>query len=208
MIPLMIDLSARSVVIFGGGEVSARKAAFFCREARVRVVSRSFLSAFDALPVERTIADLEGMPEESVKEMLSGAFLAVAATSDPEINNRIGRYCGEEGILFNNADGETGDVLVPSAIRGERYLIAITTFGRAPAISRFIREYLEHQLPGLDAMVGLQEELRRELRGSEPSSDRRAALLWQVLRDAEVWESAEQGVEEAGRVARRKYLHG
>ena len=42
MIPLMIDLAGKKVVIFGGGEVGARKARFFAPEAEVTVISRSF----------------------------------------------------------------------------------------------------------------------------------------------------------------------
>ncbi len=48
MIPLLVDLSARCVLICGGGEVAARKAAFFLPEAEVTVVSRSFSSTLSA----------------------------------------------------------------------------------------------------------------------------------------------------------------
>ena len=49
MIPLFIDCSGRRVVIFGGGAVAARKAAYFVQEARVLVVSRSFVQKLETL---------------------------------------------------------------------------------------------------------------------------------------------------------------
>lgn len=43
MIPLFIDCTGRRIVIFGGGDVAARKAAYFSGNADVTVVSRSLV---------------------------------------------------------------------------------------------------------------------------------------------------------------------
>ncbi|NMA10326.1 MAG: NAD(P)-dependent oxidoreductase, partial [Methanomicrobiales archaeon] len=118
MIPLMLDLTARRVLIFGGGDVGARKAAFFEHEAEVTVVSRSFSPDLDGLAIRRQEADLSALPDEALRGFLSGAFLAVAATPDSALNDRIGRLCAEAGVLFNNAAGEPGDVTIPSVVRG------------------------------------------------------------------------------------------
>ena len=59
MIPLMIDFSGKRIVIFGGGEVGARKAAYFCEETEVTVVSRSFSPAFNDLTVRRVEMNLQ-----------------------------------------------------------------------------------------------------------------------------------------------------
>jgi precorrin-2 dehydrogenase/sirohydrochlorin ferrochelatase len=40
MIPLFVDCAGKRIVIFGGGDVASRKAAFFSGEAEVLVVSR------------------------------------------------------------------------------------------------------------------------------------------------------------------------
>ena len=58
MIPLFVDCSARRIVIFGGGTVAARKAAYFSGHAEVTVVSRSFVPAFDELTITRQERDL------------------------------------------------------------------------------------------------------------------------------------------------------
>jgi Siroheme synthase (precorrin-2 oxidase/ferrochelatase domain) len=105
MIPLMLDLTGRRVLIFGGGGVGARKAAHFEHEAEVTVISRSFSPRFDGLSVRRHETDLASLPDDAIVELLDGAFLAVAATPDPALNNRIGRLCASAGVLFNNAAG-------------------------------------------------------------------------------------------------------
>ncbi len=51
MIPLFVDCSRRRIVIFGGGEVAARKAARFTGKAEVTVISRSFKQKILDLPV-------------------------------------------------------------------------------------------------------------------------------------------------------------
>ena len=53
MIPLFVDCSGRRIIIFGGGEVASRKAAYFSREAEVLVISRSFSHKISILPVKR-----------------------------------------------------------------------------------------------------------------------------------------------------------
>ena len=131
MIPLFVDCSGRRIVIFGGGEVAARKAAYFSGKADVTVVSRSFVPAFDGLDVKRRELELGAVTDGELAPLLAGAFLVIAAVSDPAINNRIGKACRATGVMFNNADGEPGDVVLPAVTGGKNYTIAIGTRGQA-----------------------------------------------------------------------------
>jgi precorrin-2 dehydrogenase/sirohydrochlorin ferrochelatase len=103
------------------------------------------------------------------------------------LNNRIGRLCKATGILFNNADGETGDVILPAVTRGENYTIAISTGGNSPAVARYLREQIEGTLPALDDMIALQNRLRDALKVSEPDQKKRSAILTNVLHDPTIW---------------------
>jgi precorrin-2 dehydrogenase/sirohydrochlorin ferrochelatase len=208
MIPLFVDCSGRRVVIFGGGEVACRKARFFVPEANVTVVSRSFIGKFAGLMVNKQETDVSLASDDALRGIVSGAFLVVGALSDPEQNNRIGRLCREAGILFNNADGETGDVIIPALSRGENYCIAISTGGSSPAVSRFVREHLESVFPALDAMIALQSELREELKKTEPSQPRRNEILHEVLSDPSVWETLGKDPALARKHVFGRYLHG
>jgi precorrin-2 dehydrogenase/sirohydrochlorin ferrochelatase len=207
MIPLFVDCSGRRIVIFGGGEVAARKAAYFSGKADVTVVSRSFVPAFDGLEVKRVELELTAVTGRQLASILSGAFLAIGAISDPAINNRIGKACRAIGILFNNADGEPGDVILPAVTGGENYTIAISTRGASPAISRFIREHIEEDLPALDTMIALQGRLRDLLKEREPDQARRTAILRDVLADHGVWETLLTDPARAWDDVRGRYLH-
>jgi len=208
MIPLFIDCSGRRIVIFGGGAVAARKAAYFSKEARVLVISRSFVQKIDTLSVERKKMDVNGESDESISALIGDAFLVIGALSDPAQNNRIGRLCHTKGILFNNADGDAGDVILPAISSGEHFTLAISTGGSSPAMSRFIREHLEQDLPGLDTMIVLQNHLREELKHREPDQEKRNTILRRVLDDASVWKVLRTDPDRAWDTVSARYLHG
>ena len=207
MIPLMLNLTGRRVLIFGGGGVGARKAAFFEHEAEVTVISRSFSPDLDGLAIRRQETDISSLPDEELRSLLSGAFLAVAATPDPELNDRIGRICAASGILFNNASGTPGDVTVPSVVRGTNYLIAFGTRGKSPAVARYLRMRFEAEYANLDAMIDLQDEMRSMLREVEPVQEERSRILWRILRDDEVREALAADYGRARALAIERYLH-
>jgi precorrin-2 dehydrogenase/sirohydrochlorin ferrochelatase len=207
MIPLFVDCSGKRIIIFGGGEVASRKAAYFSRETDVLVISRSFSHKMSILPVKRRMLDVGRVPDEVLNGLLDGAFLVVGALSDPTQNNRIKDLCMAREILFNNADGEPGTVIIPSVIGGENYQLAISTRGNSPAVSRFIREHLESQFPALDDMIALQRSLRAQLKQTESSQSRRNAILWEVLHDREIWKTLKNDPAGAYRLAKERYLH-
>ena len=206
MIPLFVDCSHRRIVIFGGGEVALRKAAFFLPESKVTVVSRSFREEFNDMAVDRIELDVKAAFNDNIEEVIGGAFLVVSALSDLGQNNRIGGLCRAQGILFNNADGEPGDVIIPSVTKGANYTIAISTGGKSPAVSQFVREKLDSVCPGLDAMIALQAELRESLKLSEYSQPERSEILRKILQDKKIWALACDDFEAARKRAKEKYF--
>jgi precorrin-2 dehydrogenase / sirohydrochlorin ferrochelatase len=208
MIPLFIDCSGRRIVIFGGGAVAARKAAYFAKEARVLVVSRSFVHKIETLPVKTKSVDIDTASDARLIAVIGNAFLVMGALSDPAQNNRIGSICRKNGILFNNADGKAGDVILPAISSGENFTLAISTGGSSPAVSRFIREHLEKELPELDAMIGLQRRLREELKRTVPDQNRRNEILHKILDDLSVWKALKKDPDKTWEQVSEKYLYG
>jgi precorrin-2 dehydrogenase/sirohydrochlorin ferrochelatase len=206
MIPLMLDLAGKRVIVFGGGGVGLRKVRYFHPGATVMVISRSFLPELTEIGVECHETDLEGVSDDEIAGLISGSFLVVAATSSPALNNRIGRISRSLGILFNNAEGEPGDVIVPSLVRGEHYTLAVSTRGKSPAVPRYLRMLIQRECAELDTMIELQNELRSQLKETEASQEKRAAILWKVLNDREIWDELSKSRVRALEMATRKYI--
>lgn len=196
MLPLFIELTGRKVAVFGAGGVGQRKANFFAREADVTAIGLKFSTGFD--PRVRLV---KGEIREEMERWVDWADLVVAATDDAELNDAIARAAQEKGKLCNRADG-VSTFLIPSLVEKDGYCVAISTLGRSPGMSKFLRLKLERELgPRFDLMVRLQEELRELARSRIPDQVDRERFLWTVLEDDAVWSLLESDYPKAREAA-------
>ncbi|MFQ5837396.1 MAG: bifunctional precorrin-2 dehydrogenase/sirohydrochlorin ferrochelatase [Thermoplasmata archaeon] len=190
MIPLLLDLRDREVCIFGAGRVALRKARLFSNYARVRVVSDSFHPEFEDLSVRKVRARVVD-PEEYI----GNAFIIVPATDDREVNSRIMKTAHRLGRLVDSVDG-VGDIIVPSILKKGDIVIAISTSGKSPGLSRHLRRKLEESIgPAWESMVRLQSHLRALLKARLGEQTEREGILRRCLEDERVWKALEEGDE-------------
>ena len=191
-IPLLIDLSGRRVVIFGGGPVGERKARYFL-PAEVVVVSRDFTPGLEAMGNEGSVRlERKDIKKEGLASLIEGAFLVVSATGDSALDDNIKQIAGQSNILVNSATGSSS-VIVPSIIKKDQVMIAISTGGSSPALSKYLRLKLESSIGGdLDQMAALQERARKRLKETVKDQKRREKILWEILEDPAVWEALDE----------------
>jgi precorrin-2 dehydrogenase/sirohydrochlorin ferrochelatase len=204
-IPLLIDMSGRKIVIFGGGSVGERKALLFSRYADVVVISRDFTQGIRHMQEEGSItlveADVSDLTDEQIDNFLKGAFLVIPATNERAVNERIACAAKMRDILSNQVDS-IGDVTVPSVIKKGDLTISISTSGSSPAFSRFVRQKVEQVItPQFSDMISVQENIRTYLKENVPDQKDRKEILWQVLESGEVWEALEVSYEKGYNVA-------
>ena len=202
-LPLFIDFKGRKVVVIGGGSVGERKAVFF-KTGDVTVVSPEFTHALEAMGKDGVVRlHRTAVKPEDLQGLIHGAFLVVAATGDPLLNEAIVREAAQCGVLANSATCES-PVIVPSVVRKSGLDLAISTGGRSPAMAKFLRKWLEAALgEDIERMLVLQERVRESLKASVPEQKRREAVIQKILDDPDIWDALEASPDDAYELAMR-----
>lgn len=199
MIPLVHDFSDERVLVFGGGNVGARKARRFDDEATVFVVSPSF---GDTDFGDARLVRAHPTPE-AVGHWIDRVdpALVVIATDDPSLNDAIDAAARDRSILRNRADQAGsrgfGSVVVPATVRDDPVLAAFSTGGTSPVVSRHLRKQLEPTIEGAGKMAILTGELREELSGAD-----RESALRTVVESEEVWKALDSEGANSRQVAK------
>jgi len=142
--PMFVSLEGRSCLVVGAGQVGLRKIQSLadCGASKLLIIERAEPNA--AL---RELAARPGVilaRRDFAETDLEGMFLVIAATSNPEVNRRIGDMCRVRGILCNIVDlPEEGSFVVPSCVQRGDLSIAISTNGQSPALTKRIRKDLQ-----------------------------------------------------------------
>lgn len=177
--PIFLDLKDKAVVVIGGGNVAARKVdRLLAAGARVRVVARELHDRLESLVGSR----LDVVRANFVEEHLNGAFLVFACTNSAEVNAHVAAAARRRGQLVSRAD-EPGDCdfIVPSVSDHESIKLAVSTGGGSPAMAKFVRRWLDENLPRELADLAYEVSLARDslLERVRQPEDRAAA--WQTL---------------------------
>jgi len=178
MFPAFVQLRSRRVVVVGGGPVAASKL-----EALLNAGAHVTVIAPEVRP------EIEGTGVAIVRRAfheddLDGAWWVVAA-APREVNRQV-LAAAEARRIFVNAvdDPENATAYLGGVVRRDGVTVAISTDGRAPAISGLLREAINALLPAdLDAWMTAADAARERWKADGvPMPDRRPQLL-QVLNE-------------------------
>lgn len=210
LLPLLIDMKDRKVLIFGGGQVGERKAALFSRYAPTTVISRSFTPAIKELGQQSVCLVNTGgeLSDDEIALYVRDAFLVVPATSNLELNRRIRDIAHINGCLVNSVD-RIEDLVVPSIIKRGDIILAISTGGASPALSRYMRQKIEQAIgPQFEDMARLLGEIRPVLKKEVGSQADRSRILWAILEDKDVWKALAESYELSFDIALKHITNG
>ena len=148
--PLFLDLRDRLVVVVGGGAVAERKVELLrSAGARIRLVAPRLTTALAAAAAR---GSFEHHGRSFVAADLDGARLAIAATSDGDVNRLVAAAAEARGVVVNVVDDVgLSSGIVPAVVDRSPLLIAISSEGTAPALARWVRQRIETTL---DESVG------------------------------------------------------
>jgi siroheme synthase-like protein len=178
--PVNLALSGRRCVVVGGGEVAARKVAGLLEAgAQVCVIAPEVGPSVRRLGVE--------VVERPYRHGdLEGAWLAIAATDDPEVNRAVHADAERARVWVNSADDPPAcSFTMPAVVRQGPVMVTVSTSGYSPALASWLRRHVEEQLgPEFAVLACMLSDARDELKAagrSTEAADWRAALDWDML---------------------------
>ena len=175
--PVCLNLQKKNCIVIGGGNVAKRKVeTLLAQDAVVTVVAPKLCPYLAQKNAEKEIIwrNTYFTPQD-----LAGAFLVIAATDNREVNHAAAEYCHEKGILVNVCDNlEESSFIVNSYFTKGELLVAVSTGGNSPALSRKIRLELQELLSDDYAeAINILSAARKEALEKITDSEKRREFL-------------------------------
>jgi uroporphyrin-III C-methyltransferase / precorrin-2 dehydrogenase / sirohydrochlorin ferrochelatase len=147
--PLFVKLEGRRVLVVGGGAVAQRKVeALLASKARVCVVSPEATEGLRRLADE---ARVDWTARAFVESDVEAAWIVVAATSDLDVQNRVAAAAEARRVFVVAVDHpEHASAYAGAVVERPPFVVAISSGGATPALTRLVRELIEDILPPAD----------------------------------------------------------
>jgi precorrin-2 dehydrogenase len=141
---MFVKLTGRPCLVAGAGTVAELKIASLLEAgARVRAVAPKATAQVQSWAEAKK---LEWLPRAWEPSDLDGMFLAVAATSSPDVHQQIFEEARRRGVLCNIVDvPDLCDFYSPAVVQRGALQIAISTAGQSPALAQRLRKELEDE---------------------------------------------------------------
>ncbi|MFA5099792.1 MAG: bifunctional precorrin-2 dehydrogenase/sirohydrochlorin ferrochelatase [Candidatus Omnitrophota bacterium] len=182
--PAFLDLHGRLCCVVGGGTIAGRKArSLLAAGARVEVISPDLSKALEPLARKRLITYRNDIYQ---KKYIRNAFLVIAATSDPLVNRRVSADAAELRILSNIVDRPAqSNFIVPAVLSKNGLIIGISTSGKAPSLSKRIKQDLRKTVLGKYVRaLGELSRARSRLKKCNAGSGARKHILARIADNA------------------------
>jgi precorrin-2 dehydrogenase/sirohydrochlorin ferrochelatase len=179
--PVNLDLRERRCVVVGGGLVAERKTLSLLESgAEVTVVSPSLTPKLADLAASGKVLQVPALFQDA---HLANAHLVFAATNDLAVNRAVAQLCRKKGILVNvAAPPEESSFIVPSVVERGDLVIAISTSGASPALSKSIRQELEKRYgPEYGLLLTRLAAVRKRLHDGVGSEAVRGQVLAAII---------------------------
>jgi precorrin-2 dehydrogenase/sirohydrochlorin ferrochelatase len=184
LFPAFLKIEHQPCLVIGAGAVGEEKIGGLLKAgAEVRVVAPNATERIQSWA-------REGMITWEARRFrvddLAGAFLVVAATSSPNLHERIYKEARRKKVLCNVVDDpQHCDFYYGSVVRRGALQIAISSAGNSPALTQRLRKQLEQQF-GAEYALWLEElrETRERLFARRIAPARRKELLHRLASES------------------------
>lgn len=183
-LPIFISIRKKPCIVIGGGDIALRKINLLLKaQANVTCISPVFSEDIDSLAKNNNLRLIKKNFEDSD---ISNESIIISATNDSKVNAQVSAVAQKLRIPVNVVDSPAlSSFIMPSIVDRSPVIVAISSAGKAPVLSRLIRAKLETLIP---SSYGKLAEIAGEYR--QKVKDR-----FSEIRDRRVfWENAFSGV--------------
>lgn len=195
-LPLFFNLKEQPVLLIGGGQVALRKARLLARAgSEIYVVAHHICDELHQLIDTHQGVVIQG---EYHAALLQDKYLAIAATDDDALNERVHLDAQDQGIPVNVVDNpDLCTFVFPAIVDRSPIVIGISSGGKSPVLSRMTRAKLETFLPQRYANLGkLASKFRSQVKAKFRTVNQRRKF-WESTLEGMVAEQVFAGRDQA-----------
>jgi uroporphyrin-III C-methyltransferase / precorrin-2 dehydrogenase / sirohydrochlorin ferrochelatase len=205
LLPIFLNIKNRKCVVVGGGEVAFRKATLLLRAgADLHIVAPVLSDELRKLCVDR---DCTIITREFEEADINDAILVVAATDDLETNERVSVIASKLNTPVNVVDQpDLCSFIMPSIVDRSPIVVAISSGGSSPILTRKLKELNETMIPGrIDKLAELLGSFRGRVKNEIADFSERIRF-WENVLDSEIPELVYNGQDDQARSALDNWL--
>lgn len=206
-LPLFFDLKQQPCLLVGGGDTAQRKAVLLDRAgAKLTVV---------APEIEPELAQLVNNQQGKLiyagydAALLEGKTLVIAATDDDAVNRQVHADASARKLPINVVDSPAlCSFVFPAIVDRSPIMIAVSSGGHAPVLTRLLRAKLETMIPSYYGYLGeLAARFRQQVKDRFHSlRDRR--IFWERVFQGPVADKVIAGQHQQAEAIMRGLLEG
>ncbi|MCX8048074.1 MAG: siroheme synthase CysG [Methylohalobius sp.] len=181
-LPVFLRVAQKPCLIVGGGKVALRKAEWLWRAgASVTALAPTFHPDFKQMATTGRVS-LKNKAFEP--KDIEGFFLVIAATDDRDLNAHVAACARRLGLLVNAVDQpEACDFILPAVVDRSPVVLAVSSGGQAPVLSRLLKTTLESLIPtNFGQLAELAGRFRSRVKQALPSPNLRRRFWEQTLK--------------------------
>ncbi|CAC5590753.1 Precorrin-2 dehydrogenase [Staphylococcus aureus] len=177
--PLMIDLTNKNVVIVGGGTVASRAQTLNQYVEHMTVISPTITEKLQNMVDNGVVIWKE---KEFEPSDIVDAYLVIAATNEPRVNEAVKQALPEHALFNNVGDASNGNVVFPSALHRDKLTISVSTDGASPKLTKSIMAELEALYPpSYSSYIDFLYTCRQKIKVLDITYNEKQQLLSQIV---------------------------
>ena len=203
-LPVFHKVKGKLCLVVGGGEVARRKAGVLLGAgAKVRVV---------APEIDAQLAQQQGIEpifSRFEKAHLAGVTLVIAATRDHSVNRQVSALAQADNIPVNVVDDpELCSFIMPAILDRSPLMVAFSSGGASPVLTRMLRGKLEALIPHNYAHLAAFAERFRERVKERVTNPAQRRIFWENVLEGVVAEKVLSGDESSATQMLQQMLEG